>query len=211
MALAMLNNNIPKYLTDQRQKAWRPVFVTEIVGKTLAVIGLGAMGGAVARAGKSLGLHVIGIRRSGRPTRQVREVYPPGKLKQVLKRADFVALTLPHTAATAGLMDAAALDAMKPGAGLINMGRGGVLDHKALAQRLRDGRLGGAILDVHDPEPIPKSSRLWAVPNLILTPHVSSDDDLTYVPRTLDLVFANMARLLAGKPLHNRVDPKLGY
>ncbi|MDP6874649.1 MAG: D-2-hydroxyacid dehydrogenase [Alphaproteobacteria bacterium] len=211
MALAMLNNNLPKYATDQRRKTWRPVFATGIAGKTLAVIGLGAMGGALARAGKSLGLNVIGLRRSGKPTRQVREVFPPGKLKQVLKRADFVALTLPLTPETKGLLDGQALDQMKPGAGLINMGRAGVLDHRALAARLRDGRLGGAILDVHEMEPLPKSARIWTAPNLILTPHVSSDDDLTYVPRTLDLVFENMARLLAGKPLRNRVDPVLGY
>ena len=211
MALAMLNNNLPKYVTDQRQKTWRPIFATEIAGKTLAVIGLGAMGGAVARAGKSLGLNVIGLRRSGKPTHLVRQVSPPGKLKQVLKQADFVVLTLPLTLETQGLLDGAALDHMKPGAGLINMGRAGVLDHRALAQRLRNGRLGGAILDVHEAEPLPKSARIWTVPNLILTPHVSSDDDLTYVPRTLDLVFENLGRLLAGKPLRNRVDPSLGY
>ncbi|MFP6696091.1 MAG: NAD(P)-dependent oxidoreductase [Alphaproteobacteria bacterium] len=121
MAIAMLNNNMPKYLTDQRQKVWAPVFATDNAGKTLAVIGLGAMCGAVARAGKSLGLLVIGIRLSGRPTRSVREVYGTAKLKQVLKRADFVVLTLPATPETHGLIDATALDAMKRGAGLINM------------------------------------------------------------------------------------------
>ncbi|MDE0728596.1 MAG: D-2-hydroxyacid dehydrogenase, partial [Alphaproteobacteria bacterium] len=198
MAITMLNNKMPKYLTDQRQKVWAPVFATDIAGKTLAVIGLGAMCGAVARAGKSLGLLVIGIRRSGRPTRSVREVYGTAKLKPVLKRADFVVLTLPATPETHGLIDATALDAMKRGAGLINMGRAGVLDHGALAARLRDGRLGGAILDVHAAEPLPKSARIWSVPNLILTPQVSSDDDVTYVPRTLDLVFGNLGRLLAG-------------
>ena len=156
-------------------------------------------------------LEVIGIRRSGKPTRSVREVHGIGKLRAVLRRADFVVLTLPATPDTEGLIDAAALDVMQTGAGLINMGRAGVLDHDALAARLSDGRLGGAILDVHEREPILKSSPIWSVPNLILTPHVSSDDDVTYVPRTLDLVFGNLGRLLAGKRLVNRVDPVLGY
>ncbi len=211
MALAMLNNNIPKYASDQRRRTWAPQFATDISDKTLAVVGLGAMGASVARAGRGLGLDVIGVRRSGKSTRLVREVQPPSRLKSVLRRADFVALTLPLTPETVGIIDAKALDAMKPGAGLINMGRAGVLDHQALAERLRDGRLGGAILDVHDPEPLPRSSPLWSVPNLILTPHVSSDDNLTYVPLTLDLVFDNIGRLLAGRPLRNRVDPKRGY
>ncbi|MFP6705154.1 MAG: NAD(P)-dependent oxidoreductase [Alphaproteobacteria bacterium] len=116
----------------------------------------------------------------------------------MLKRADFVVLTLPATPETQGLIDAMALDAMKRGAGLINMGRAGELDHGALVARLLDGRLGGAILDVHAAEPLPKSARIWSVSNLILTPQVSSDDDVTYVPRTLDLVFGNLGRLLAG-------------
>ncbi len=211
MALAMLNNNMPKYVSDQRHKKWAPVFATEIAGKTLAVVGLGAMGTAVARAGKSLGLKVTGVRRCGRPTRVVRDVYPPGKLRQVLKRADFVAVTAPLTEETEHLLDGAMLDHMKSGAGLINMGRGPVIDHAALAARLRSGHLGGAILDVHDLEPIPESAAIWSVPNLILTPHVSSDDDVTYVPRTLDLVFENIGRLLGGRRLRNRVDPALGY
>jgi phosphoglycerate dehydrogenase-like enzyme len=86
-----------------------------------------------------------------------------------------------------------------------------VVDVAALAERLRAGRLGGAVLDVHDPEPLPPDSPLWDVPNLILTPHVSSDDDVSYIPKTLDLVFDNLDRLLAGRPLRNRVRPALGY
>ena len=99
---------------------------------------------------------------------------------------------------------------MKPGAGLINMGRASMVDYEALASALRAGELAGAVLDVFDPEPVPTSSPLWDVPNLIMTPHMSSDDVLTYAPRTLDLVFENLARLLDGKPLKNRADPTRG-
>jgi phosphoglycerate dehydrogenase-like enzyme len=135
----------------------------------------------------------------------------PDHLHEVLAEADFVHVTTPLTEETRHLIDAAAMDAMKPGARLINFGRGPVVDAAALAERLRDGRVGGAILDVHDPEPLPETSPLWDAPNLIVTPHVSSDDDVSYVPKTLDLVFDNLGRLLDGRPLRNRVRPSLGY
>ncbi len=99
---------------------------------------------------------------------------------------------------------------MKPGAGLINYSRANLVDYKALARKLKAGELS-AILDVFDPEPLPSSSPLWKVPNLIITPHCSSDDREQYTPRTLDLVFRNMERLIKGKPLLNRVSPSLQY
>jgi phosphoglycerate dehydrogenase-like enzyme len=100
---------------------------------------------------------------------------------------------------------------MKPGAGIVNFGRARVIDYPALVERLVDGRIGGAILDVHDPEPLPADSPFWDIPNLIITPHVTSDDDVSYIPLTLDLVFENLGRMLRGKPLKNRVNPGLGY
>jgi phosphoglycerate dehydrogenase-like enzyme len=100
---------------------------------------------------------------------------------------------------------------MKPGAGLLNIGRAGCLDHEALVEALGRGALSGAILDVYDPEPLPADSPLWQVPNLLLMPHVTSDDAERYMPKTLDLAFANAARLQRGEPLLNRVDPALGY
>lgn len=211
MAVLMLNNRIPAYFSDQRQHRWAPEFATPIAGKTVAVIGVGEMGHAAARAFKTVGLRVLGVRRGGKGRRFVDRMAGPEDLHSVLAEADFVHITLPMTEETRGLIDAAALDALKPGAGLINFGRAPVLDHLALADRLVDGRIGGAVLDVHDPEPLPADSPLWDVPNLILTPHVSSDDDTSYVPKTLDLVFDNLGRLLDGRPLRNRVRPKLGY
>lgn len=211
MAVLMLHNNLPKYVTDQRARRWDPVFATPITGKTVAIIGVGEMGAAAARRFKDLGLRVLGVRRGGRGRRWVDQMAGPDQLHAVLAEADFVHVTLPLTGETEGMIDAAALEAMKPGAGLINFGRAPVIDHAALAERLASGHLCGAILDVHDPEPLPPGSPLWDVPNLILTPHVSSDDDQSYIPLTLDLVFENLARLRAGRPLRNRVRPKLGY
>ena len=211
MAVLMLNNRIPTYVTDQRARRWAPEFATPVAGKTVAVIGVGEMGHAAAKAFKGIGLRVLGVRRGGRPRRHVDRMVGPDRLHEVLGEADFVHVTLPMTEETRHLIDAAALDAMKPGAGLVNFGRAPVVDYAALAERLAGGRIGGAVLDVHEPEPLPAESPLWDVPNLIITPHVSSDDDTSYIPKTLDLVFDNLGRLLEGQPLRNRVRPKLGY
>jgi phosphoglycerate dehydrogenase-like enzyme len=211
MAVMMLNIGMPGLFTDQRKHVWNPRFTTPITGKTIACIGVGEMGGAAARRFKQLGLKVIGVRRGAKPHRYVDAMYGPKELKKVLSLADFVHVTLPQTPETIGLIGAVELDAMKPGAGIVNFGRARVVNYSALAERLVDGRLGGAILDVHDPEPLPADSPFWDVPNLIITPHVTSDDDISYIPLTLDLVFHNLGRMLRGKPLKNRVNPKLGY
>jgi len=211
MAVLMLNNRIPAYVTDQRARRWAPEFATPIAGKTVLVVGAGEMGTAAARAFKSIGLQMIGVRRGGKPRRPFDRMVGPDALGEVLPLADFMHITLPMTAETKGLIGATELDLMKPGAGLVNFGRAPVLEHDALIARLRDGRLGGAVLDVHEPEPLDPDSPVWDCPNLIVTPHVSSDDDRSYVPKTLDLVFDNLGRLLSGKPLRNRVRPKLGY
>ena len=211
MALGMLNNRVPRFVSDQRERRWDAVYNTPIAGKTVTIVGLGRMGAASARAAKALGLRVIGVRRKARPARNVDAMYDPSRLDDALGQADFVILTLPHTSETHGLIDGARLDAIKPEAGLINIARAPVLDHGALVARLASGHLSGAVLDVHDPEPLPDHSPLWHAPNLVVTPHVSSDDDESYVPLTLDLLFENLQRLLDGKSLRNRVRPKLGY
>jgi phosphoglycerate dehydrogenase-like enzyme len=169
------------------------------------------MGGAAARSASKLGMKVIGVRRTPGRHRHADEILPLAKLHKGLARADFVLIAAPLTPATAHLIDAAAIAAMKDGAGLINVGRAGVVDYDALTAALKDGKLSGAILDVFDPEPLPASSPLWQVPNLIITPHCSSDDLDDYLPRTMDLAFENFARLTAGRRLKNVVDRRLGY
>ncbi len=211
MAVMMLNIGMPRLFTDQRNHTWNPRFTTAITGKTIACIGVGEMGGAAARRFKQLGLKVIGVRRGAKPHRYVEFMYGPAELKKVLSAADFVHVTLPQTPETIAMIGAAEFDVMKPGAGIINFGRARVIDYAALAERLVDGRIGGAILDVHEPEPLSEDSPFWDTPNLIITPHLTSDDDVSYIPLTLDLVFDNLGQMLLGKPLKNRVNPKLGY
>jgi len=211
MALLMLNAGLPKLAGDQRARRWDPVFTGTIAGKTVAVVGTGHMGAVAARCGRRLKLKVLGVRRRPRPTAHFDEVAGVAALPRVLARADFVVAALPETPATRGLLDARAIAAMKPGAGLINIGRAATLDHAALAAALGSGRLSGAILDVFAREPLPRNDPLWRVANLLITPHVSSDNLDGYVPKTLDLFFANLARLLAGRRLLNRVDPSQGY
>jgi phosphoglycerate dehydrogenase-like enzyme len=211
MALLMLNNAIPRLVEEQRRHRYVECFTTAITGKVLLVVGAGAMGSAVARQAKRIGLRTIGIRRHPRRTAGFDEVHPVAALDRLLPEADFVVVTAPATTETRHLIGERRLSLMRSAAGLINMGRASVVDHEALAMALRAGTLAGAVLDVFNPEPLPTSSPLWDVPNLIITPHMSSDDALTYAPRTLDLVFENLGRLLAGKRLKNRVDPVRGY
>ena len=211
MAVLMLNAAMPALYTRQREARFDPIFTTPVAGKTLVIVGVGNMGGAVARQAKRHGLHVIGVRRHGRPARWVDEMHGPDAIDALLPRADFLLVTTPLTPETEGLIDRRRLDLLKPTAGVVNMGRARVVDYEALADKLRAGTLAGAILDVFSPEPLPPSSPLWETPNLIVTPHVSSDDDVSYVPLTLDLFLDNLARHLAGRPLRNRVRPALGY
>lgn len=211
MALLMLNNRVPALVTNQQRAEWNEIFSTCIAGKTLAVVGVGHMGGTAAKAAKALGMRVLGVRRTRRPHRYVDDMFGVDELEKVLPRADFVIVTTPLTSETMNLIGRKELGSMKPQAGLINLARAQVVDYKALVEKLRGGGLSGAVLDVFDPEPLPSSSPLWRTPNLIMTPHVASDDWDEYMPRTLDLVFENLRRLLAGKPLKNRVRRSLGY
>jgi phosphoglycerate dehydrogenase-like enzyme len=211
MALLALCSRLPEMMNNQTQAQWRPIFTPSIAGKTVLVVGLGDMGGAAAKAAKRLGMRVLGARRHVRPHRHADAMLPISQLHKGLAQADFVLVAAPLTPETRHLIDARAIAAMKTGAGVINVGRAGVVDYAELAKALKSGKLSGAILDVFNPEPLPASSLLWKVPNLIITPHCSSDDLDHYLPLTLDLAFANVARLRDGKRLKNAVDPATGY
>ena len=211
MAMLMLHNHLPPILANQRRRHWESLFSTPVAGKTLLVVGTGHIGRGAARCCRALGVHVIGVSRHGRAVEEVDEAYPVADLDRVLPRADFVFVATPLTPETRNLLDRRRQSLLKPGAGLVNVGRAATVDYEALADNLRSGHLAGAILDVFDPEPLPSDSELWDVPNLLVTPHVSADDGTTYVAMTLELVFRNMRRYLAGEPLENVVRPELGY
>ena len=209
-ALLMLNVRIPAHVTNQRRGHWDQTFNSPIRGKTLVLVGLGAIGGEVARQAKRLRLRVLGVRRSRRAHAHVDEVYGPQDLPKLLPRADFVVITAPLTPETRHLLGPKELDLLPRGAGLVNMSRAGLVDYDALAQRLEAGALGGAIIDVCDPEPLPQDSPLWHVRNLLVTPHISSDPT-DYVDRMSVIFLDNLARLVSGRPLGNRVIPARGY
>lgn len=210
MAVLMLNNRVPEMVTNQREGRWEQLFNTAIAGKTLLIVGVGSVGGSVARLAKLFGVHVVGVRRTGKPRRHVDEMYRPQRIRDLLPRADFVLVTAPQTDDTRHLIGAEELDLLKPGAGLVNYSRAGLVDYDALRRKLEKREMS-AVLDVFHPEPLPSESPLWRTPNLVITPHSSSDDPELYTPRTLDLLMHNVERFLAGKPLHNRVSMKHQY
>ena len=207
----MLNNNVPAMTTNQRDRRWHGVFGTPIGGKTLVVVGVGQIGGTVARHAKRLGMRVIGVRQSGRPHRHVDEMVQPSELARVVPQADFLIAALPLTAETENLIDERALRRLKPKAGVVKLGRAQTMDYDSLVRRLEQGKIAGAVLDAHDPEPLPKTSPLWRTPNLIVSPHCTSSDLERYAALTLDLTFENLRRFLDGRNLRNRVDLNRGY
>jgi len=211
MAYNLLNSRMTEIIANQHRKHWEALFSPSIKGKTAVVIGLGDLGTGAARAAKTLGLHVIGVRRSAQKNRYADRVVSYTQLNKVLPKADFVVLAVPLTAETRHLLNEERLALLKPTAGVVNIGRGPVADYVALEARLRQGLLGAAILDVVDPEPLPASSTLWTTPNLIITPHISCDDGEYYIDISLDLWFENLERYWAGQRLKRQVDRKLGY
>jgi len=210
-ALLMLNHRVPHYVTAQRAGRWDQAFATPIAGKTVLILGVGAIGSAAARLARGFGLRILGVSRSGKANPLVDRMYKPAALRRALPQADFVLVTLPLTAETRGLVGRAELDLLPRHAGIVNLGRGPVIDNDALADKLRRGELSGAVLDVFPQEPLPASSPLWAVPNLIISPHCAADDSTSYAERALDIFVDNLERYLAGRRLVNIVDKTLGY
>jgi phosphoglycerate dehydrogenase-like enzyme len=211
MMLLMLNARVPEIVSNQGGASWQQIFSPTIAGRTVLIVGVGDMGGAVASAARHYNMRVLGIRRGGAAHPDVERMYRPDELDDAIPLADFIVLAAPLTSETTALMNRRRFARVKRGAGLINIGRGGLLEVEALVQALTDGTLSGAILDVYDPEPLPADSILWRTRNVILMPHVTSDDEHKYLPKTLDLVFENVRRLSAGQPLLNQVDPVRGY
>jgi len=196
------------FRASQRARRWAPVDPVPLRGQTLCVVGLGDIGRHIARAGRALGMRVIGISRTARRVPGVERVYRTRALATALARADFVALTVPLSGATRGLIGAPALAAMKPSAWLINLARGPIVEEAALLDALRARRIGGAILDVFDTEPLPPDHPLWAQDNVVVTPHISGPS----TPREIAPIFAdNLRRYLAGRPLRHLVDRRRGY
>lgn len=206
MFLAMLNANIPRLATAQRNGKWDRVFTSVIKGKTLSVFGVGHQGGEMARQAKKMGLRVIGIDPYMKEHEHCDEMSGIGGMKAAFARSDFLAITAPLTNETRRIINEEAMGWLPEHAGVVNVSRGQLLDQEALHRKLSEGGLACAILDVFDEEPLPADSILWSTPNLIITPHVSSDDLVNYMPLTLDLTVENIRNEMAGRKLVNIVD-----
>ncbi len=210
MALLALNCALPSMVSSQAKRQWAPVNNSSIEGKTVLIYGVGAIGGDCATQAKKFGLHVLGIRRSGAAHPDVDEMHTPAGLIELLPRADFVVVTAPHTQETDRVFGQAEFDLIKEGAGFVGYSRSKLIDYDALCKRLKANTLS-AIVDVFDEEPLPAESEYWDVPNLIITPHSSSNDPKNHASRSLDLLFANIQRCINNEPLANIVNPDLQY
>lgn len=183
----------------------------EVAGKTMLLIGVGEIGERTAKIAQALEMEVIALRHNpNHESPEVDETVGPDELLAVLPKADVVVSTVPLTKATHHMLDQKAFFAMKDGAFFINIGRGPTVDEQALIGALQSGKLGGAGLDVFEEEPLSTDSPLWAMPNVIITPH-SSGVTPQYNDRAFALFLANLERYLAGKKLENIVDKKQGY
>lgn len=178
----------------------------EIAGKTLLVVGFGRIGAHLALLARAFGMKVIAVKRdAARADGVADEIHPQQALPELLGRADYVALTCPLTPETRGLIDARALAAMKPGAALVNVARGAVVDEPALIAALAAGKLAAAGLDCFVEEPLPADSPLWGFPNVIVTHHVGGETR-AYEDNVVDILLDNLARLERGDPhLRNEV------
>ena len=211
MAILMLQNHMTQIVTNQKKKEFISLFSNPIAGKTVVLIGTGSLGSSMAKHINLLGANVIGVNKRGKKVDGCNKVITIENIDKVLPDADFLYLAVPETPETKNLISKERLDMLKPTCGIVNVGRQSVMDYEALSEKLHKNEIAGAILDVFTHEPLDKSSKLWDTPNLIITPHVSSDDNGNYVKLTLDIFLKNLKLFLENKELSNQIDKKLGY
>ncbi|MFF6787385.1 NAD(P)-dependent oxidoreductase [Streptomyces sp. NPDC012510] len=206
-----LAKDFPGTWEHQQRREWRPRPSDSIAGRTALIWGTGPIGRAIARLLRAVGMRVCGAGRTARTDDpDFGTLHGPDGLRSALAEADYVVLAAPLTKTTRGMVDASVLAAMKPGARLINVGRGGLVDEPALIDHLASGRLAGAALDVFDQEPLPPRSPLWDMPGVMISPHTAGET--TSERNALIEVFLdNLTRHIEGHPLRNVVDKRRGY
>ena len=211
MSILMLQNQMTKIVTNQKNKEFVTLLSKPIEGFKVVVIGTGSLGGSMIKHISKLGAEVIGVNRKGNNVQGCSKIITFDKIDEVLPSADFLYLAVPETEETKGLINKTRLDSLKSTCGIVNIGRHSVLDYKTLRIKLEKNEIAGAILDVFSHEPIPKDSYLWDTPNLIITPHISSDSQGNYIEMVLKIFFKNLKLFLEKKELINQIDRKLGY
>ena len=211
MSILMLQNHMTRLVTHQKNKEFVSLLSKPIKGKKVVVVGTGSLGGSMAKHISKLGANVIGVNRKGKDVEGCSKVITFDKIDEVLPDADFLYLAVPETEETKGLINKKRLDMLKTSSSIVNIGRQSVLDYEVLRVKLKNNEIAGAILDVFSQEPIPKNSKLWDTPNLIITPHVSSDSEGNYIRMVLKIFFENLKLFMENKELINKIDKRLGY
>jgi phosphoglycerate dehydrogenase-like enzyme len=224
MMILAISRRLPQLLELQRERTWQPLEGAELRDVTVGIVGLGSIGRAVAVLATAFGCRVVAVRRRGemsRPSKSGEEeeslgemvldrVGGPETLPELLAESDFIVLAAPLTPETEEMINATALAMVKPGAWLINVARGRLIDERALLRALKDGELGGAVLDTFRDEPLSPMSTFYDLPNVIVTPHTAWSSGRV-LDRSVDLFCDNLRRFASAGPLLNVVDPSAGY
>jgi phosphoglycerate dehydrogenase-like enzyme len=192
------------------ERSWPHFPNAELAGSTIAIVGMGSIGAVVARIARAFEMRVLAVTRTGEPRSDADVAYPMARIGDAFAAADAVVVTLPGSAATARLVDAATLGRLRPQAIFCNVGRGSVVDQAALTHALETSAIAGAVLDVFDPEPLPAGDRLWTLDNVIFSPHTMALS-VHENERIVDLFCDNLDRFARGAPLRNRIDTREFY
>jgi phosphoglycerate dehydrogenase-like enzyme len=225
-----LGHKLPALMASQKKSEWpkdrfEKFAPVELNGKTIGIVGYGSIGRQIARLLQPFGVTILATKRNGfNPADEgyvvegagdphgdfVHRLYPPQALRSMLKECHFIVVTVPMTPETRNMINAPIFDALKPGAFLVDVSRGGVVNQNDLVDALKSNKLAGAALDVFPEEPLPKNSPLWQNPNVIISPHISGGSE-QYKERAAALFSENLLRYLSGLHLYNVFDRKRGY
>ena len=212
-AILFFAKGFGRMLRSQQAHLWDPFKVTDVRGQTLGIVGVGDIGKTIASRASCLGLRVIGCKQNINDVLgcdQIKQLYAPDHLGEMLRQCDYVVICTPLTPATRGMIDEQALRTMKPTGVIINIGRGPVVQEAALVRALREGWIKGAALDVFNEEPLPPDSPLFELENLLLSPHCVDMTEDVFWP-AVRLFVTNFMRYTNGEPLLNIVNKKAGY
>lgn len=212
--MLMLQKKMLLYMDNQKKHLWKKEgMVGSVYGSTVLCVGMGDIGSEFLKRCKALGAYTIGVKRTaGEKPEWLDELYTIDDVNQLLPRADVLALVLPETPKTYHMFDEERLNLLKTDAIVLNVGRGNTVENMALARMLNEDRLGGACLDVFEPEPLPEDHPLWDAPNTIITPHVTGGMTLQYtLDKIADIAAENLRRFCSGEALVNEVDFEEGY
>jgi glyoxylate/hydroxypyruvate reductase A len=199
---------LPRLLKNQQQAIWEPFPTNKLEGKTLALLGLGAIGTTIALKAKSLGMRVLGAKRTKGSVEGIDQLFVGDAWIDMLPQADFFVIALPITPDTRGLINADALKLLKKGCYLINISRGKIVDEHFMMTMIQEKKLAGAALDVFDEEPLPPDNPLWKIPTVVITPHIAG---VSQPEGICPEFYENYQRFIKGKPLHFAVNRAQGY